>query len=131
MDASTFLQLVRAPAGLTVLELRGGTRAKQVYAETVAEATHLTNLRRFVTHNTNLDRTVRALADAPHLANLVELEIQWLVPHIGQAAALGENPHLNRLRSLRLSGYPPLPAKVMKALQKRFGKAVVAYTATP
>jgi len=118
-------------AGLVILELRGGTDTKVCHAETVAAAGHLTNLRRFVTHNTSLDRTVAALADAPHLANLHELEINWLSPGIGHAAELAENPYLNRLRSLKLSGYPPLPKKVMTALEKRFGKGVVRYSATP
>jgi uncharacterized protein (TIGR02996 family) len=118
--------------GLTVLELHGGVgpRSTQTHSETVAQARHLTNLRHFLTHNTSLDRTVQALSDAQHLANLLELDIQWLVPEIDRAKELADNPHLNRLRSLHLSGYPYLPKSTIKTLKRRFGREVVKVTVT-
>jgi uncharacterized protein (TIGR02996 family) len=117
-----------ASAGLRELSLgSSGTRPDgRAFAEIIAGASHLTNLRHLALSGLPLGvEGARAFGGAGHLAGLVELELSWGCVDEKSALALAKTKGLSRLRKLEIGGIPGLFGPSYEALQKRFGEDVV------
>jgi uncharacterized protein (TIGR02996 family) len=111
-------------AYLTRLELTG-SRAGLGVGQVIAEATHLTGLRRLHLSACGLEcRGVEALASAPHLRHLRFLNLESNQIRAPGARALIDSPYLEYLLGLNLMVNPQISAPERQALIERFGRTV-------
>jgi hypothetical protein len=126
-DVDSLRPILTAPASAGLRELSfSGTVPARGIASLIAEATHLTNLRklRISTRDLGADGA-RDLARAAHLGGLVELDLTWGGVDAACVKELVASPYLNRLRRLVVGGFPGQFGPPYEALEERFGKDVV------
>jgi hypothetical protein len=130
-DAAGIGAVLRAPAsaGLVELDVYAFDDDLALIARHIAEADHLTGLRKLTVRCPLSGFApgglwVADLAAAGHLAGLVELDLGSHLLNEAALDALVASPHLNRLRRLRLRR-TKLSTKWKGALDERFGERVV------
>jgi uncharacterized protein (TIGR02996 family) len=126
-EAAGVVSLLSSPAsaGLRELSLHGEVDDARRVATALADAQHLTNLRKLTLTQMPFGvEGTRALAGAAHLAGLVHLNVGSCGLDAECAKALAVSPHLNHLRKLDMRGSVH-DAAALRPLVERFGEDVV------